>query len=390
MASEDMDREALVTPVPLAAPRGWGRRAALGTAAAACLGALVGLTGPHLASSWRRVVGIDAGKVSLLAETAGAAGVIPSAGITGARRPGTFEELESAEDVTFGDIARVMRPRVAHLGATDDAITESDWSAACDRVDPHGKGQVGLGTFGGFERVGQQGKLTKKACRTALATLVQWFPEMAYPLVEHEPLIVSLAFLGERAPADAPDVTSQLAAGSPASDPAAPPANTTECEEKAISLAIEVVLFVINLATAGTATGATAALSRAKASLVTELSPTLIKALAAEAHVLVEAYRHNNAHGMGEAVVAMFRELWNGHIVRACIDAIRAEMNWWDWATTGVTLVACLTLWLGSGGAVLAAQVALTILSATKLILAAIAVTVACDAEFGPNSTNST
>lgn len=280
-------------------------------------------------------------------------------------------------DISLGDI-----------GTNSAGLIDKDsWMKAFSKFDHDGDGELSdddleharYGVTSGSD-VMRRWNLTKQDLRKALALMARRCPETAEALLVHEPLIVELAWTGVPVPSDAPEVSiSGIAeAGSEKGELDDVEAQMTECQSKMLRFVFESISFFVTLASGGTASWLLNAMEKAKSGVLRRITAATFSQLTHLAGVFVTAVRESNIGQASEAMVQVFRELWDKDIIMTILDEARKEMTWWDWFTTAATIIATMTLWFASGGLALAASISFTVLAAGNLIQAAIMVAVHC------------
>lgn len=89
----------------------------------------------------------------------------------------------------------------------------------------------------------------------------------------------------------------------------------------------------------------------------------------------------NEAEGAlrkAKALSAIIGGIYNAGGFRAVLKVLKDEKTWWEWTKTGIIAVAQLVAWVASDGVAFVGEAALTIMSATSLIEAALKATKAC------------
>ena len=145
-----------------------------------------------------------------------------------------------------------------------------------------------------------------------------------------------------------------------------PDVQDTACVLAVINVMADVLFIVLGL------TGLSSAeRSSIIGKIIKEISPTEIKVIEG----LIMAFNDAGSKlAKAKFVVQIFGEIFKAVGAKAFWKAMQESMSWVEWVTVGIAAIAQITLWVGTDGAALVAEVVLLVLllvTFTKDILAA-------------------
>ena len=202
----------------------------------------------------------------------------------------------------------------------------------------------------------------------ASETLTQWFPEEKTSLKKHRDAILQCV-LANTTPGPNSSLllqtATQLKKGRTDAQPALSP-----CQEAILWVLVNAVSFALSLMGLHASNK-----ERVARALLRELGQDTLNGFLRAIQNFNEA---KSAPSKAKALFAIIGGIYNAGGFRAVLKVLKDEMTWWEWTKTAIIAVAQFTAWTATDGVAFVGEAALSIMSATSLIEAALKATEAC------------
>lgn len=202
-------------------------------------------------------------------------------------------------------------------------------------------------------------------------TLIQWFPEERTSLKKHRDAILQCVLTNKIPVLNSPLLFQEailLEEGCFHAQNAL--AALTPCQEAILRVCVEAVSFEMSLVGLHMSNK-----ERVARALLRELGQDTLNGFRRAIQNFNEA---EGALRKAKALYTIIDGICNAGGFRAVLKVLKDEMTWWEWTKTAIISVAQLTAWIASDGVAFVAEAALSIMSATSLIEAALKATKAC------------
>lgn len=199
-------------------------------------------------------------------------------------------------------------------------------------------------------------------------TLIQWFPEERTSLKKHRDAILQCVLANNTPGPNSPlllQTATQLEKGRTHAQQALSP-----CQEAILWVLVNAVSFALSLMGLHASNK-----ERVARALLRELGQDTLNGFLRAIQNFNEA---KSAPSKAKALFAIISGIYNAGGFRAVLKVLKDEMTWWEWTKTAIISVAQLTAWIASDGVAFVGEAALSIMSATSLIEAALKATEAC------------
>lgn len=199
-------------------------------------------------------------------------------------------------------------------------------------------------------------------------TLTLWFPEEKTSLKKHRDAISQCVLANTTPGPNSPLLLQTATQPKKPAQPALPA--LTPCQEAILWVLVNAMLFVLSLMGLHTSNK-----ERVARALLRELGQDTLNGFRRAIRNFNEA---KSASSKADALFKIIGGIYNAGGFRAVLKVLKDEMTWWEWTKTAIIAVAQLTAWIATDGVAFVGEAALSIMSATSLIEAALKATKVC------------
>jgi len=260
------------------------------------------------------------------------------------------------------------------LASGDFSVSQQDWLQAFSKLDVNKDGKVDASDLGSVETqcANHHFNATQEHYRKAVAMMVDYFPEFKDFIIEHESAVLFFAEMNKSAPEDAPLPSMesmelfQNNSKALALTEWARARHIATCAYAVITFVSEAVgwgLQMMDVYVMGYFPD-----NEPPIHLFNAIQETAIKEYKDRAKNCWEAITQGHYWTAANIVWDILYGTYNLGILEKIIRAAFASMSWWDWMSTGTSMLAMMLAQMASAGAVLIGKMLHQIVNAYNLI----------------------